>query len=356
MGDLESKWLGFPVPPAKDDAERDIFNIAAAPGTDFHSGVYGPKPPQGANLRAFLQHLLTLPLEAPPVQPLGTLDPFLPLEVLYEIARHLDIASLLALRRTNRRGLQIVASLPEFVRVVKHMTSHIQRLFQLELATNFTIIDLHTVLTTERCFSCGRFGGYVFLPNLTRCCFNCPWTDPRCWLVDISKLPPTVTKQRLQELSVPICYTTCHKWSTKHQHKVRLATHVSVIEAVGIAEYQLPVDVIDFAFEEEFVQRKYCFATVRELPFVDFDKTRAIEHGISCVGCEDKSLNIMGTGHGTLEDFRAAEQLLGRLYSFAGFIEHFKECPEAKSHFSYTKAKAVAEKRAEGDSLSLSSS
>ncbi|KAI0545840.1 hypothetical protein F4679DRAFT_559953 [Xylaria curta] len=64
-------------------------------------------------------------------------------------------------------------------RIAEHGTECLFALLRSGMANHFTIESLYSVFTMGECEICHRFGGYVFLPTLTRCCFSCYCWNPR---------------------------------------------------------------------------------------------------------------------------------------------------------------------------------
>ncbi|KAK3320924.1 hypothetical protein B0T19DRAFT_403527 [Cercophora scortea] len=103
---------------------------------------------------------------------LGTLEK-LPVEILMDIIRRLDFASVVRFLRVNRRARQVVAELPEYSFVVTHGLDTVLGLFEVRLASRFSLAQLDAVIRIGNCLRCGQFAGYVFLPTLERCCLRC---------------------------------------------------------------------------------------------------------------------------------------------------------------------------------------
>ncbi len=62
--------------------------------------------------------------------------------------------------------------------VITHAPSVVTALYRIGLQSDFSISRIHDSLTESRCAICDRFGGYVNLLDLQRCCRRCAQYDP----------------------------------------------------------------------------------------------------------------------------------------------------------------------------------
>ncbi|KAG4444330.1 hypothetical protein IFR05_000204 [Cadophora sp. M221] len=107
-----------------------------------------------------------------PTAELGTLDR-LPAKLMSMVLRSLDIRSFFYFRQVNRRARVLSTGLREYELVSKHGFEGLRGLLRAELAHCFTIDDLYRPLVTDKCSTCGAFGGLLFLFTAERCCFDC---------------------------------------------------------------------------------------------------------------------------------------------------------------------------------------
>ncbi|VBB84619.1 Putative protein of unknown function [Podospora comata] len=107
-----------------------------------------------------------------PTAKLGIFD-HLPVELLFLVLRNLDIRSFFYFRQINRRARVLSTGLYEYQLVSKHGLEGLQGLLRAGLAHCFTIVDLYRPLVTDKCSTCGGFGGFLFLFTAERCCFDC---------------------------------------------------------------------------------------------------------------------------------------------------------------------------------------
>ncbi|KAH6958065.1 hypothetical protein DER45DRAFT_561902 [Fusarium avenaceum] len=122
-----------------------------------------------------------------PISRLGTLE-ILPNEILNTILRSLDLHSYLKFRNTSRRARNYSNELHEFQLVVKYGLECLRNLVRVGLAKCSTIEDLYYALTRENCTYCNEFGGFLFLPNITRCCFYCIRNSQELHVITLSSL------------------------------------------------------------------------------------------------------------------------------------------------------------------------
>jgi hypothetical protein len=130
---------------------------------------------------------LQIPFNKLPTSTLGTLEIF-PIEVLNIILSNLDLLSYLQFRNVNRRARTYSNEHLEFQLVVKHGLDCLRNLVQVRLAKSSTIRELYYALTRENCTFCNEFGGFLFLPNIMRCCFSCIRNSPELRVITLSTL------------------------------------------------------------------------------------------------------------------------------------------------------------------------
>ncbi len=134
-----------------------------------------------------IRRSVSRPLPRAPNASLGTLDR-LTLELLVYVSLHLDIYSLLKYRQTNLRSRQVIDSLQEYRAVTSHGLNPLYALLRTQLATYVSLSDFYNVLCTNNCAFCGEFGGFVFLPTWSRCCFECVKKAPETQMQTLASL------------------------------------------------------------------------------------------------------------------------------------------------------------------------
>ena len=107
---------------------------------------------------------------------LGALDQ--PVEIIQNIISQLSLPDLRNFKAVNSCARLMVVSSYQYRNVITYGSEVISTLYKTELHSIFPLIRIHEVLTHGRCVACDRFGGYVFLPGLQRCCERCARYDP----------------------------------------------------------------------------------------------------------------------------------------------------------------------------------
>lgn len=111
-------------------------------------------------------------LPRPSTTPFPFLDR-LPPELFHIIISQLDLASLHALRRANRRAAELLYSHSEYNTLITHAWDAVRGTLCIDTAKLITCNQLHEKLCTEKCDGCGDFGGYLYLLTAKRVCFVC---------------------------------------------------------------------------------------------------------------------------------------------------------------------------------------
>ncbi|KAM0435929.1 hypothetical protein ACHAPT_002821 [Fusarium lateritium] len=106
-----------------------------------------------------------------PRHSLGQLD-LLPAELLRDVLISLDVPSLTALRRVNRRAMSSVDSLYEYAALFKHCPDVIRGIISIN-ADGYSCKALFKTLSTSRCDVCNCFGYYLYLVTCKRVCYMC---------------------------------------------------------------------------------------------------------------------------------------------------------------------------------------
>lgn len=99
----------------------------------------------------------------------------LPTELLFKVCLGLDIQSAFELRQVNCRARAVVTGVYEYRAIATHATGALSALFRTRMAKHIELRSLYKTLTEKWCVICGRFGGFLFIPTATRCCFTCLW-------------------------------------------------------------------------------------------------------------------------------------------------------------------------------------
>lgn len=251
---------------------------------------------------------------------LGTLD-HLPAEVMLVILRNLDLLSYFRFRQVSRRARILSTSLREYRLVAKHGLEGLRVLLRAKIACNFIVVDLYLTLGAATCV-CGAFGGFLFLPTLTRCCFACICNSAALRVHSIScisKLTRISTK-RLGKLlnsilcTVPGSYSALDNPARRPKYLVAHSQTVAALQNLGLLSPEATT-----ALQNAKDQENYRFMVSAAFPW--FDSSRGlVEHGVCCKGCQVR----VEARTGTIED-------RDRVFSEAGFLAHFMSCVEAQT-------------------------
>jgi hypothetical protein len=114
-----------------------------------------------------------------PTHGLGKLNVFPP-EILQQILRSVDIRTCLAFRKVNRKGREMVTTIPEYKAVMSNGMACIKFIDKLKIQpvkssnrSNLTLDTLYTLLCETKCDFCDDTGPFVYLLNPSRCCLSC---------------------------------------------------------------------------------------------------------------------------------------------------------------------------------------
>ncbi|KAK4189251.1 hypothetical protein QBC35DRAFT_546447 [Podospora australis] len=98
-----------------------------------------------------------------------------PVELIYDILNLLDISSLMAFRQVNRQARRVASHRWDFQIAQRYALQPLLTAMYTGTARYFRLADLLETLSTQRCCTCARPWGYVFLLTLKRCCAECAW-------------------------------------------------------------------------------------------------------------------------------------------------------------------------------------
>jgi hypothetical protein len=260
----------------------------------------------------------------------GLLDQ-LPIELLLMVFRNLDVQSYFRFRHVNRKARAACTAVPEYQAIAKYGLEGLRGMLRAGLAQTVTIGDLYKSLIRETCEVCDRFGGFLFLPTATRCCFDCIRTAPDLRVISTSTLSMLTRKstKRLFRLLGPELRTVPGSYSTEDNPSRRpkglmpakLATAKS--HALGIRDRP--------AFQEllrRSDQESHRFMASTAFPWYDLENNK-VESGVSCKGCRVP-----------VEDPRSPSAAQDLVFSRSGYLSHFSACKEAQSLWERSEGEA----------------
>lgn len=245
----------------------------------------------------------------------------LPVELLSVVLRKADIQSFFRFRQVNRRARILSTELSEYKLVSKYGLEGLQALLRAELACCFTIGHLYRILVTDRCSTCGGFGGLLFLFTAERCCFLCLLTSnhyrilPRYALAKLAH----ISEDRLDDLSIPSLrtvpgfYFNYKKNTRRPEHLLQEETATQTLLAIGAISEDTMRDL-----RRRREQRDQRLMTATAFPCYSLENG-ALERGVCCRGCQLR-----------LEPPTDEPDARDTLFSMQGYLSHFKQCEEAQ--------------------------
>ncbi|KAF2271828.1 F-box domain-containing protein [Westerdykella ornata] len=308
---------------------------------------------------------------------LGQLDN-LPLEILHESFRYLDLQSLSRLSRVSLRGKAVVESLPVYRDLAKSAGHTFEILNRARILSLHSVTTLHAALYTERCISCGAYGAFLLLLSAERCCFLCLVVNQSLWMLPLPAARECfgLTKQQLKALpimwSIPGKY--CVPRSKSRQRSIRLTSVKAAKElalkvhgSIEALEMKHPLDPQAHpAFKTDMLtwyrQAPLCplsqdpltindvgirpdnvFGGMGAIPFPSL-LNGGTEQGLWCRGCEMTYDTYMIEGLDVSTLSRLVPQgcpadlfllrVQYRAWSKAGFLQHAKHCHSAAAVIS----------------------
>ncbi|KAI0402742.1 hypothetical protein F4802DRAFT_608465 [Xylaria palmicola] len=284
---------------------------------DFDLVVIRSRPHEmqrvGASLQSAFQTL--------PTANMGILD-CLPPELMALVLHELDLRFFFPFRQVNRQFRIISTGLWEYKLVSQHGLEGLRGLLCAQLAPYFTISDLYRSLTTDKCSTCGAFGGHLFLFTAERCCFDCPLSSSHYRVLAQSAFARLahLSLSRVNRLpgirlrTVPGIYNMLERPVKTPKYLIfeEKATQILLTtNAIGESA------VRNLGHRNE--QENQRFMTATAYPYYSMDDAK-LERGVSCKGCQIRHQRL----HGIIitQD---------RVLSTRGFLSHFSHCVEAQN-------------------------
>jgi hypothetical protein len=301
--------------------ENAIIDIVSYHRRDHDMFIIRFNPADHQPVRESLLHPF---LQLPNVG-LGDLD-LLPIELLHEICLTLDVQSLFHFRQLNRRSRQIVSALRQYQPVIEYGLDAFRALLKTGVAQHISTSKIFSTLCEQNCHICSSFGGFVFLPCYTRCCFRCLESAQELRVVtlqsaakEIGIAPASLRK------SVPLLHTIPGIYSFGEvSQKKRI--HI-------IARSQLQLEEVDGhgpiapAEDTQELAKTPVITFMAVIPLPHFnERTKSVQRGLYCKGCDV----ALETGLIVLTGDRTIELALDRVYSREGFLRHFQWCAQAQ--------------------------
>ncbi|KAK7990124.1 hypothetical protein PG989_010439 [Apiospora arundinis] len=280
-----------------------------------------------------VQESLRTAFSTPPIASLASFDN-LPAEVLIMILSDLDIMSYFRFRQVNRGARLLATGLTkEYLAVATHGLEGLRGLLRGNLDHRFTIPDLYRTLVTRDCALCGDFGGFLYLPSNTRCCYRCIHVSADLALLSttsfcrFAKVTPSEAEPHILGAAirtVPGHYSTEDTPAKRTQYLVSVRDGLDALASRGVARPAWRKYPIHDSDGTPIEQRRMACTT---LPWYDPDTSQA-EGGVCCKGCLSRNNSR------SLE--WSASVCKNRMFSSEGFLAHFEECWYAKHLWAHT--------------------
>ncbi|KAL1902111.1 hypothetical protein Cpir12675_000008 [Ceratocystis pirilliformis] len=248
----------------------------------------------------------------------------LPPELLYNVLRYTDIASIFRLRHTSRYLRNTVAADQTYQKLQAHCPQIYRSLLRNKQAEHIALAQLYAELCTENCRFCASFGGFFNLLYLKRTCSNCIHTDPKLrvdseeFLESVHSMSPSASN--LQALPSMHVYTIAPTDPPTYARSTVFAT----------ASLELPH--LKYSSESS---RKYAAneisvrdAITSPMPFYDV-ASDTLSRGVNCAGCKAEIMRATRTF--TISKNRLANS--NKIYSNKAFLEHYRTCASAQQLF-----------------------
>ncbi|KAK0113979.1 hypothetical protein ONS95_014222 [Cadophora gregata] len=259
----------------------------------------------------------------------------LPLELIHNVLGHLDISTIGSVRCLSWNSRLIVDLFPPYRDLTIYASSVLRVLYSTHLASAYSVGQLYTVLTNDRCICCEAFGPYLSLITCERCCFSC--------LYD-SKMAPTtlstaasafgLSKNEIEK-KIPVVTTLPGMYTIERTEKKRILKVVSVRKALALAlEKQnktQPVgeDLTNLDENAKDLIKHYNdpirFMVSTPIPYLN-TRNHHTESGVWCRGCE----LVWYRNSSRKWSSDCYKRVLDTAYLEEEYLLHFEECEAAK--------------------------
>ena len=314
-----------------EEYRQDVLRVCSYHRSDFALALNRTRPHKIQAIAPLLQTHFTKPSpfkHGPPFR-LGVLD-LLTSELIINILLQLDIVSYLRFRRVNRHARVIATRLHEYKLVSTHGLEGLTAVLRTGLGEYFGIKDLYDPLVTYSCKVCGDFGHFLYLPDCTRCCFSCLTKAPELHMTSViylyDKLAQIVgiSRSKLERELRPVLHPVPGKYSLQSyrscftgDYLMQTRQLVTILTSLGASERAITQQVDSRAGWESNQ-----FASATAYPWYNAKRAEA-DRGVSCKGIQLYIERIVPPGRVEPEDERKHRD---RVFSRAGFLQHFKTC------------------------------
>jgi hypothetical protein len=252
------------------------------------------------------------------LESLGSLET-LPVEILHMICDFLDIQATFHFREVNYRAWRLLNSLRLYQDIIIYAPRTLCAMLRTQIASWYTLRDLYTALCTEKCTVCmSRFGGFLFMPTCTRCCFVCIQAATQ---FQVSAFANAKKHRNISCKSMPTLRTIPGIYSmdeVSRKRRIKVVAIQPLLEASGRLPKHVPSPTLRFM-------------AATTLGYLD-KRSGEVQNGVSCKGCKITFEKALRNRHSLSTPRATLAMVSGRdeVYSRDGFLDHFHSCPEAQ--------------------------
>ena len=279
---------------------------------------------------SWFRKALSTPFKRVPSGDSGYMDRLSP-ELLNRVLVQLNIQSLFRLRQTNRGLRVMVDALTEYQAVITYGLDLFCVLLRSGHAIHILLSDFYDLLCTRNCAFCGEFGGFLFIPDWTRCCCKCveeaPALDCVSLATNFGDPLKTIMEAKMDQLipfkTFPGAYglNAGGPDDDDMSHSLISITQLMLV-IPNATELCTQIRSPFFTGSRGWMYR---FMASCGLPHYD-RRTKKVEYGLCCLGCQ----LVIEKGFFKSEmDFMTHEDL-NKVYDEERLLDHFERCEQAQ--------------------------
>ncbi|QPG98401.1 hypothetical protein C2857_007572 [Epichloe festucae Fl1] len=309
-----------------------ILNTVAYPRPELALAAISPDPRRDD----LVERCLVEPFPASVVvrSSMGILEA-LPMCNASAVLLQLDIQSYWNLRQVSRRARHVASDIHRYRVVAQAATDAMRAMLRCGIAKHVRVIDLYDALASSRCRFCDdNIGDFLFMPQVSRCCFACLQSSPRLDMVNLDEVE-FGRDQKTSSLKLfcrlfPVMHTLPGRYSMEQTINVTRSHIAPKSLAMEPLAAQLGMRLGDIDRIGEPLGR---YAASIRFPFFDM-VTSYVQYGVYCKGCYVASRNPGNRAYAA----RAARDRdrSTRLYTERDFMRHFSTCSNAIRLWRYS--------------------
>ncbi|KAI9894014.1 MAG: hypothetical protein M1814_004784 [Vezdaea aestivalis] len=296
------------------EVPRSMLEGFSTPGTVYAQSVCFWQPADLDQVRSTLFKTIK------GSSPRRGLGPFrkMPPELMAMILCQLDLRSGLCFSQVSRAARALISGVPDYRLLGQHGMSSLMTSFRLKLAPHVEVGALYKEMLAENCRFCGKFGGFVFLPTVTRCCMDCVEKEISFSFETVTKLVRLTGIPRAQLMrTLPYARTIAGSYSIPRTYPASVSLrnwivakeHADALLGSLGSNYTVPEG-------KKWPDKAWRYMTSTVLPHYH-PATDTIDFGVECI-CE-KTLRESTAS----KSYRPVPRCL---YSREGFLKHASEC------------------------------